>query len=932
MIQITRTNDSLIISELYNMIKKSQVEEKSEVKKQFIIPNKRIEWLDKRISQLNKFIDSINKKGIAFGADTLKPIKYTVIGDENVLINKTTGLYGKAKKIEIEGDTPKIKGWVFVASILPMTLEDGSQTNIIKTVPNRGPIPETFRTEIPTCEYCNQKRRRNETYVIKNDKGEFKQIGRNCLAKFLNTTSPESLADLASMFSDLFDTLESMNPGESEWGEEGKYEHAIGLGTFVTNSIAIIRSEGWLSRSKIQLGIGTGLATADNVWWFSTEPEKWRQEKAKSKTRSLFKDIEVRPEDEELAQKAIEWARELKKQAPESLSDYLWNLSIAVSQPVVTKKTSGIVASLVNAYQRATNKIDTSQTGKQIFFRGKITSKKPTKTGSTLWEFTNDAGEVVIWFDNKHEFDENLNNSLKENQPVQFEGTLQKISSYNGKEQKQVILKRFLSDVEFFEEQKKAGEEQKILEKKKESAPVLSPKQKVRMKLTVYDVKTTEGFTGGVVNIYRMVDEYGRKFFWKTSSKQELQNGMTYEADTVVGWEKQPGKNIPVLDEKGERKLAYDKYDQAAIKLESVHPLSVEGKELVSRDEIKEKVTEIKKVKKIIEKIDSEIQEIINKIDEIQKDSVAIISYNGEINPDNVKLAQELIAELEPEIQRANTEKINGKNEFIPRELSSGKMYTSLYRKLQDEQKRPVGKEEAVQIYEKLLPETKQIISRILNHYVPLMKEELKLSKSYQEGKEISYTNPSYSHLEKEICIKLVQIIKNLELEIESKKTMLMDNIFDLRRAEDKFSQYKRPTYDQANYYIGSIEDAANRILSSLEEKLNRLKSQPSGFDWQQQFSWERDIWIPKETKHPFTPDRFIEFATNAINATNNSIKLIPEYASQINDLRQKEKQERETLEKLESDKHFMVEERERGVAKKTSSWILRNCKFAVIR
>ncbi len=60
-----------------------------------------------------------------------------------------------------------------------------------------------------------------------------------------------------------------------------------------------------------------------------------------------------------------------------------------------------------------------------------------------------------------------------------------------------------------------------------------------------------------------------------------------------------------------------------------------------------------------------------------------------------------------------------------------------------------------------------------------------------------------------------------------------------------------------------------------LEEKLNRLKSQPSGFDWKQQFSWERDIWIPKETKHPFTPDRFIEFATNAINATNNSIKLI---------------------------------------------------------
>jgi len=879
----------------------SSQEEPEKPKGPWPVPESKMAWLTKRVEQLNKVISQINSKGAEFGlTEPLQPITVKVVGDEQIKTRKK-GVFIPAKLVAIEGSAPKIKDWTFVASILPLTGDDGRPMNLIKAVPGEGPIPEEYRREVPKCDYCKQPRRRNETFLVRDQKGEFKQIGRNCLAKFLGTESPEVAAGLASALADLLSTVEVLG-GTDAWDDEyggagERRERTVDIGTFVSIVIGLIRAAGWTPRSKADLSkLG---ATADLAWRWLVERDGEEQVR-----KILPKDFESRPEDEDLAAKAIEWARELKNQAPEALDDYLWNLTAAASQNVVSHQTSGIVASLVNAYQRATAPVDTSAAGKPMFFRGKVVESKRTKTGSTLWAFQNERGEKVIWFDNKHELDDKLLEAREKDIPVQFEAMVQKVSSYMGQQQTQVVVKRLVTDEEFFEGAKVAEEQARKAEELKGSASPLAPGQKTRLKLTVLEVKTFEAYREGSlpVSLFKFVDEFGRKFFWKTSTQQEMAQGSTYDCNVTVGWEKEPGLNKPVLDEHGNKRLAVDKYSPDTIKLEKVDPVAVEGKAMISKEDLARKKKEVAALEGAHNKLSEQISEIVDKMRGYDAHGAArgLVPY-GEKDV-NVAQAQEDIAALQAEIDRAMQAKAQGQADFQPNKENI-KTYL-LASQLEALKTRPATAEEVVREGEKDLSRTQDAINRVKAEIAPPLESmaarirEAEKADGYEAASKV---RAQFWPEVKALVDKLNALVKDLPLSgIPYTGRLEGEYAF----AFDRFVESLRDIRPDASL-MSEVEVARNSMeTGDIPDYLSSRRMMPQA--------------LP--------PDKFIEMARRAIATTHEGIKAVPAMQAEVLRLRQQAEEAGNVARKAMEELEDMKGQRSRGVA---MAWVMRSCKFA---
>lgn len=108
----------------------------------------------------------------------------------SVSINDETGQYKvKMINIEVNSDVPRINGWECIAHI--------DHTENKNFLFSNEQLPEHYRTADAICEHCNVNRYRKDTYVLKNESGEYKQVGRNCLAEFLRT-SAESLLRIST--------------------------------------------------------------------------------------------------------------------------------------------------------------------------------------------------------------------------------------------------------------------------------------------------------------------------------------------------------------------------------------------------------------------------------------------------------------------------------------------------------------------------------------------------------------------------------------------------------------------------------------------------------------------------------------------------------------------------------------------------------------
>jgi len=339
------------------------------------------------LAQLEKLNQRAAKLGCAL-------IEIVDLGVEDTP-DEISGFVKRCHLLQIKGEAPRINGWRLVA-ILQHVLDEV----ILRTVPGcEGVLGEEWREAEPRCEHCLTLRRRNDTFVLQNEAGEFKQVGRNCLRDFLGHDDPKALAGWAEIVTAIIGEAE-----ESEESGDGQgWGHLLDLESYLEAVCAVIRTSGWTSR-KHEQETGTrataGLAIDVLTGW---------------RTGAHDVRLESQPRDHELTLAAKEWGKGLKARADETgqtLSDYEHNLCVVANLSAIEPSMIGIAASLIPAYQRSQEQAReraqrpesqwVGEIGKRLTLKVEVVAVRELPgfrdRVTYLHKMTDEAGNDLVWF------------------------------------------------------------------------------------------------------------------------------------------------------------------------------------------------------------------------------------------------------------------------------------------------------------------------------------------------------------------------------------------------------------------------------------------------------------------------------------------------------------------------------------------------------
>lgn len=280
--------------------------------------------LDRLEKKLTRIANKCKKYGCNF--------EYEKVGETFRKLKDDDNREYIARFIQIETvGTAIINDWRFIASV-----EHTKNGNIVKKCCYDVDVPQKYYTSKPICEHCGSNRYRKNTYIVQNvQTGEFKQVGKSCLADFTNGMS----AEYAAHYISLFDTL-----------IEGEY---IESGCRAKNYIEIGEALRYVAETTKHFGY----VKADGE-----RPTKYRardyyeadhrmagllQEELEREMREVSFDVNS-DYAKDISQKALEWVL-----IQEANSEYMHNLKTVCSASHVTFENFGILASLIPSYNRA---------------------------------------------------------------------------------------------------------------------------------------------------------------------------------------------------------------------------------------------------------------------------------------------------------------------------------------------------------------------------------------------------------------------------------------------------------------------------------------------------------------------------------------------------------------------------------------------------
>lgn len=181
------------------------------------------------VSSLTAAIEKLAKKAAKLGC-----VAPTVTFGNKVMIKVGDEQYIEKIEVTVTGNAPKLNGWSFIG-----TIEAVEGNSVLRSVPG-DEIPEHYRNANPcNCDHCNINRKRNSTFIVRNESGAFKQIGRSCLKDFLGHASPEQVAAYA-------ESLAELNIGDYEDSSGyGSHQYAFNTVNVIAAAICSIKLFGY---------------------------------------------------------------------------------------------------------------------------------------------------------------------------------------------------------------------------------------------------------------------------------------------------------------------------------------------------------------------------------------------------------------------------------------------------------------------------------------------------------------------------------------------------------------------------------------------------------------------------------------------------------------------------------------------------------------
>lgn len=405
--------------------------------------------LQETVARLNRRAEKLGVPAIQLHITPADPV-WTLHPDatrepSDPFMSESPDTYGERAVIEharsvatLTGEPPKLAGWTFMAVV------DHISNGLI----TRYPLADgsfdlsPFRNSDATCDHCQTKRKRHETFIVRHDDGNSKRVGRTCLADFMgHHGDPRRLTGHLNIWGKAFEALEGAVAGGI-----GSGEPTLNLEVFVALVSREISKHGWLSRGKAYEQGRQGQATADQaqrVFWGRGNAYLTPQERA---------DQEPSAEDFEKARGAIAWARSLSDSDVED-GDYLYNLRAVCTSDYIRPKRGGLAGSVLVAagrvYERAQRTANDAQKSNEHV--GNVKERLTldlTLVGtrdidgfyghSVLHRFEDAAGNLLVWFASNPEIiptDDGDKRAMTVGETLSLKGTVKKQDDFKGRKQ-----------------------------------------------------------------------------------------------------------------------------------------------------------------------------------------------------------------------------------------------------------------------------------------------------------------------------------------------------------------------------------------------------------------------------------------------------------------------------------------------------------------
>jgi hypothetical protein len=367
---------------------------------QIFIPYSRLDKLKAKIESMNRKANRLNIPCHAIL--TLHDESFETFHIEVDKFTQPKKITVQGIYVSVDGLLPVIDNWRVIAKI-----EHLEQGNFIKSFSE---IPKIYRDSKAACDHCNQNRKRIYTIILQNiESGEFKQVGRSCLADYLRNNKADSILHWYS-YLDLNDYSEPI--------ESGYYSDSILVNSALNITLHIIENHGYLSKTKArELNL---ISTSDRVIDFITD----------NKSAKHNQHVDV------IISKLTDYFN-----AAKNLSDYEYNLSLIIENEYIPKRFLGYLTSIPKFYDNLLERELKEQESAKSEFIGKIKERRDFKLHvnfirpidgyygtSYLCKFTDKSGNKFTWFSSR-------NPDFNENDDILLKGTIKEHTIYQNEKQ-----------------------------------------------------------------------------------------------------------------------------------------------------------------------------------------------------------------------------------------------------------------------------------------------------------------------------------------------------------------------------------------------------------------------------------------------------------------------------------------------------------------
>jgi superfamily I DNA/RNA helicase len=165
---------------------------------------------EKNLAKIKRKFEKLTKK-----ANSLK-VEPPEFATESV------GSFPVRYRVTFSFSPPEINGWRLLGILHHATTNP-------EVHPMEGQnLPEQYWSAGPNCDHCETKQRRKDTFILKNETGEIKQVGRTCLKEFFGGLNPNTLEYFSDAIGDLKkditrrQTEDSLDENKLDAGSEGE--------------------------------------------------------------------------------------------------------------------------------------------------------------------------------------------------------------------------------------------------------------------------------------------------------------------------------------------------------------------------------------------------------------------------------------------------------------------------------------------------------------------------------------------------------------------------------------------------------------------------------------------------------------------------------------------------------------------------------------